>query len=190
MRVSTPETSNLSSEAQVVSAEPAGWQSLGALPDGAAGWVRQLGGGREFAGRMAALGFTLGVNVTVIRRVDGGPLIVEVRDTRVALGHDEADLVFVEGGQRTRELPSPSMTIAPLTVKATPGFTTTLTPTPTLTPSPTESATYTAGESRARRSLWTVLTLRFPKASLFSSPAPTAPENRPFFTACPACFGR
>src|SRR5512136_780339 len=112
MRLSTPETANLGSETRVVSAEPDRWQSLGALPDGAVGWVRQLGGGREFAGRMAALGFTLGVNVTVIRRVDGGPLIVEVRDTRVALGHDEADLVFVEGGQRPRESPSPSMTIA------------------------------------------------------------------------------
>ena len=63
-------------ESTATSTPPERWGSLSALPDSGVGRVRQLRGGREFAGRMAALGFTLGVKVTVLRRAESGPVIV------------------------------------------------------------------------------------------------------------------
>jgi ferrous iron transport protein A len=68
---------------------------LSDLTVGAAGIVGQLRGGRDFAGRMAGLGFTPGVNVAVIQNYGHGPMIVTVRETRVALGRWEAAKVLV-----------------------------------------------------------------------------------------------
>ncbi len=96
MNVATTESTTLNLDTQLPPPMPERWQALGTLPDGAAALVRQLRGSRELAARLAALGFTLGVRVTVLRRAEGGPLIVEVRDTRVALGRDEAGQVLVE----------------------------------------------------------------------------------------------
>jgi ferrous iron transport protein A len=45
---------------------------------------------------MATLGFTIGVSVTVVQNYRHGPMIVQVRDTRVALGRGEARKVLVE----------------------------------------------------------------------------------------------
>jgi ferrous iron transport protein A len=58
--------------------------------------VRQLRGGREFLSRMAVLGFTVGVEVKTIQNYGRGPLIVLVRDTRIALGRGEALKVLVD----------------------------------------------------------------------------------------------
>ena len=94
---------------------PPRWRPLGTLPDGGMGRVRQLRGGRELAGRLAALGFTPGVRVTVLRRAEGGPLIVDVRDTRVALGRDEAEQVLVQpddGLTAVAEVATGSATVA------------------------------------------------------------------------------
>jgi ferrous iron transport protein A len=48
---------------------------------------------------MAALGFTVGEQVTIIQNRHHGPLMVKVRDTRVALGRGEAKRVEVEASQ-------------------------------------------------------------------------------------------
>jgi Fe2+ transport system protein FeoA len=45
---------------------------------------------------MATLGFTIGVSVTVVQHYRHGPLIVQVRDTRVARGRGEAHKVLVD----------------------------------------------------------------------------------------------
>lgn len=66
------------------------------LPVGARGVVRGLCGGREFIGRVAVLGFTVGAKVTAIQNYGRGPIIVAVRDTRVALGRGEAAKIQVE----------------------------------------------------------------------------------------------
>jgi len=58
--------------------------------------VRHLRGGRDFISRMAALGFTIGVEVQVIQNHRRGPLIALVRGVRVALGRGEALKVLVE----------------------------------------------------------------------------------------------
>lgn len=70
--------------------------TLDALAPGAVGIVRQLAGGRGFLSRLAALGFTLGAEVTMVQNFGRGPLIVNIRDTRIALGRGEAAKVLVE----------------------------------------------------------------------------------------------
>jgi ferrous iron transport protein A len=69
---------------------------LGELPPGARAVVRSLHGGRGFCARVAALGVTPGVEVTVIQNQRRGPMLIEVRDTRVALGRGEAFRIEVE----------------------------------------------------------------------------------------------
>lgn len=72
------------------------WTSLNDLETGEHAVVRQLRGGREFAGRLAALGFTLGVEISVIQNYGRGPITVLIRETRIALGRGEAGKVLVE----------------------------------------------------------------------------------------------
>lgn len=72
------------------------WIPLSALAPSQVGVVRQLAGGRGFVSRLAALGFTLGAEVTMVQNFGHGPLIVNIRDTRIALGRGEAAKVLVE----------------------------------------------------------------------------------------------
>jgi len=69
---------------------------LNDLETGERGVVRQLRGGREFTSRVATLGFTPGVEVTVVQNYGRGPILVTVRDTHIALGRGEALKVLVE----------------------------------------------------------------------------------------------
>jgi len=69
--------------------------SLSALAPGEVGVVRQLAGGRGFISRLATLGFTLGAEVNMVQNFGHGPLIVNIRDTRIALGRGEAAKVVV-----------------------------------------------------------------------------------------------
>ncbi|MGB9521755.1 MAG: FeoA family protein, partial [Anaerolineales bacterium] len=45
-----------------------------------------LRGGKGLVGRLTSLGFTPGVEISMVQNFGRGPLIVSVRDTRVALG--------------------------------------------------------------------------------------------------------
>lgn len=72
---------------------------LSALPPHRPGTVQQLTGGREFVSRLAALGFIPGCPIEVIQNFGVGPLIVAIRDTRIALGRQEADKVRVRPGR-------------------------------------------------------------------------------------------
>jgi len=78
------------------------WIPLTALSPGEEGVVRQLSGGRGFVGRLASLGFAPGTRAQILQNFGRGPLIVLVRDTRVALGRGEAMRVWVsrEGAKR------------------------------------------------------------------------------------------
>ncbi len=58
--------------------------------------VRQITGGKEFAGRLAAIGLGVGVRVEVLQNTRHGPLLVRALDTRIALGRDEALKILVE----------------------------------------------------------------------------------------------
>ena len=68
---------------------------LDALGPGETGRIRQLRGGRGFVSRLATLGFTLGAEVRMVQNFRRGPLIVMIRDTRVALGRGEARRILV-----------------------------------------------------------------------------------------------
>ena len=69
--------------------------ALSILHPGERGVVTELLGGRGVLGRMAALGFTPGAEVRMLQNFGHGPLIVLLRDTRVALGRGEAGKVRV-----------------------------------------------------------------------------------------------
>ncbi|MFO7917193.1 MAG: FeoA family protein [Anaerolineae bacterium] len=68
---------------------------LSQLEAGESGVVLRLRGGRGFVGRMAALGFTPGATLRVARNSGGGPIIVDVLDTQIALGRGQANRVYV-----------------------------------------------------------------------------------------------
>ncbi|RMF30650.1 MAG: ferrous iron transport protein A [Chloroflexi bacterium] len=69
--------------------------ALSSLSAGQRGVVRELQGGHRFISRLAVLGFTPGAEVLMVRNPGRGPLIVQVRDTRIALGQGEARRIFV-----------------------------------------------------------------------------------------------
>jgi Fe2+ transport system protein FeoA len=71
-------------------------KAVSELRPGARGIVCNLLGGREFASRVVAMGLTIGAEITIIRNSGRGPIIIEVRDTRLALGRGEAIKVEVE----------------------------------------------------------------------------------------------
>ncbi len=51
--------------------------------------------GHGLVSRLSALGFTPGARVAMVQNIGRGPLIVKVRDTRIALGRGEAMKVRV-----------------------------------------------------------------------------------------------
>lgn len=69
--------------------------ALAALPVGTCGTVTGLSGGPGFAGRLAGMGLTVGAEVQVLQNPGRGPVLVRVRETRLALGRGEATRVLV-----------------------------------------------------------------------------------------------
>jgi len=72
------------------------------------GAVAELDGGAGLVSRLATLGFTPGAPVTMVQNYAHGPLIVRVRDTRIALGRGQAAKIHVhrqvcQHGQRRDE---------------------------------------------------------------------------------------
>ena len=57
--------------------------------------IQRMKGGHSFLSRLASLGFTPGAKLQVVQNFGHGPLIVSLRDTRVALGRGEARKILV-----------------------------------------------------------------------------------------------
>ena len=79
--------------------------TLSAVRTGEAAQIVNLHGGHCFLSRLASLGFTPGACLQVVQNFGRGPIIVSLRDTRVALGRGEASKVLVErvtGGEGGR----------------------------------------------------------------------------------------
>ncbi|MHC1785101.1 MAG: ferrous iron transport protein B [Anaerolineaceae bacterium] len=70
--------------------EPNTIMRLTDMHPGDSGLVRHLEGGHNFISRLATMGFTPGVRVTIVRNNERGPLLVRVRGSQVALGLGEA----------------------------------------------------------------------------------------------------
>jgi Fe2+ transport system protein FeoA len=69
--------------------------TLNNLAPGEMGVVHKLAGGWGFTSRLATLGFTPGAELTMVQNFGRGPLIVNIRSTRIALGRGEAAKVYV-----------------------------------------------------------------------------------------------
>ena len=70
--------------------------SLDRLSKGGTAVVRQLLGGSEVKGRLSAMGLAVGAPLVVLQNTGRGPLLVSVRNVRIALGRGEAMRVLVE----------------------------------------------------------------------------------------------
>jgi len=57
--------------------------------------VDHFTGGKELINRLLVLGFTLGTEIEVIQNYGKGPIILSVKDSRVALGRGEANKIMV-----------------------------------------------------------------------------------------------
>lgn len=67
---------------------------LSMINEGATGTVARVGGKEETRGFLVNLGFVPGVSVTVISRL-GGNMIVNVKDSRIAISNDMANKIMV-----------------------------------------------------------------------------------------------
>ena len=73
---------------------------LDQLTPGARAVVSELRGGRGFASRVAGMGISVGCQIEVLQNPAHGPLLVLVRDTRIALGRREASKILVMESER------------------------------------------------------------------------------------------
>lgn len=80
------------------------------LEPGNMGYVRQLQGGHSIVGRLAALGFTPGAQITLVRKQYHGPLLVTVRGVQIALGRHEAAHVLLSPATPETVPPTPPST--------------------------------------------------------------------------------
>jgi len=76
--------------------------TLAQVPPGQRARVEAIQGGRGMVSRLAALGIIPGTVVTVLGNAGAGPVILEVRGSRLALGRGQAARIMVrvaaEGG--------------------------------------------------------------------------------------------
>ncbi|MEJ2209495.1 MAG: FeoA family protein [Anaerolineae bacterium] len=71
-------------------------QALSTVGSGEQVHICRIRGGHHFLSRLATLGFTPGARLRVVQNYGRGPIIVNLRDTRVALGRGEAAKIEVE----------------------------------------------------------------------------------------------
>jgi ferrous iron transport protein A len=70
--------------------------SLAELASGAQAIVRKVGGGKTLASRLAGMGLAVGSRLEILQNPHHGPVLIRVRDTRIALGRGEAMRVLAE----------------------------------------------------------------------------------------------
>lgn len=89
----------LGDNAPVASVQVAGNQdvsrSLNCIPAGMVCVVDEMAGGHAFKAHIIGMGITLGARITVLQNMGHGPVLVTVRDTRLALGRGEAEKIHV-----------------------------------------------------------------------------------------------
>lgn len=70
--------------------------SLDQIAPGGRVALRALRADRELRGRLMLLGLFVGARADVLQSRRGGPMLIRVRNTLVALGRDEAKTIFVD----------------------------------------------------------------------------------------------
>ena len=78
---------------------------LNEMLTGQTGTIQELRGGRGLVGRLASLGFTPGAYVEMLQNYGHGPLIIEIRDVRIALGRGEARNIRVRLNHSSKVAP-------------------------------------------------------------------------------------
>ncbi|MFA4016567.1 MAG: hypothetical protein RUDDFDWM_001677 [Candidatus Fervidibacterota bacterium] len=68
---------------------------LSELPEGSRGIVHATYGGRGMLARLSAMGLTVGTEVTVVQNPFVGPVVVDVRGVRLAIGRGMATRIMV-----------------------------------------------------------------------------------------------
>ena len=68
---------------------------LADLKSGERATISALKAGRNINARLSTLGFTPGVSIFMTHNYGHGPIVVNVRDTRIALGRGEARTILV-----------------------------------------------------------------------------------------------
>ncbi len=81
---------------------------LAKLNPGETGLIGSLEGGHHFVSRLAALGFTTGALVTVIRNYGSGPILVSIRARRLLPGRGEAGRIGVHLPRGVVQVPPPT----------------------------------------------------------------------------------
>jgi len=66
------------------------------LASGAKTVVRRLGGGSSANRRLASMGVVVGSAIEVLQNRRHGPVLILVRDTRLAIGRGEAGKILVD----------------------------------------------------------------------------------------------
>lgn len=69
--------------------------TLADLKSGESATISALKAGRNINARLSTLGFTPGVIIHMKHNYGHGPIVVNVRDTRIALGRGEARTILV-----------------------------------------------------------------------------------------------
>ncbi|MBN1643394.1 MAG: FeoA domain-containing protein [Dehalococcoidales bacterium] len=69
--------------------------ALSRLSSGESGIIKSYASGRSMLGRCLSLGFTPGSLVKMLRNSSGGPVLVKIHDTEVALGRGVAEKIVV-----------------------------------------------------------------------------------------------
>jgi len=77
-------------------------RALSDLPAGAEATVVALSGGRGFRHRLVSMGLNIGCGVKVLRgsAAGGGPTLLAVGQTRLAIGHGMAERILVSTHQQ------------------------------------------------------------------------------------------
>ena len=73
---------------------------LSEVPPGEKATIITLYGGKEINRRLTSLGFTPGAGIKIVQNFGHGPMIVNIRDTRIALGRGEAAKICVQRGEK------------------------------------------------------------------------------------------
>jgi Fe2+ transport system protein FeoA len=63
---------------------------------GAQAKISKINGGCDLIRRLTEMGLTLGTNIKVVSDAFGGPIVIEVRDSRLAIGRGVATKIYVE----------------------------------------------------------------------------------------------
>jgi ferrous iron transport protein A len=68
---------------------------LSSLKPDSRGAIHSLMAGHTLTSRLATLGFTPGAQLVMVQNYGWGPIIVQIRDTRIALGRGEAHKIKI-----------------------------------------------------------------------------------------------